>query len=320
MKLKAQAGVQVRPPTGQPLPEERTYHGYTTNGKPIPKRTSLPTQQQRSDVPPTSPHRAGHHPELHDESQPFITTDRPARNAHAYDVDTSIPTRNMYQTLSSDELFKEGDDDEYSTRLPTSSLRYDMPEGRYTQGNTWVHVRYGAPPPRPAPTTQRQGNTGRDERVRESRREQGGVHWLVVFGLSMLVTLVLWVLGSLALSLVHAKWDEMTYGYPRTFQIDAVVGHNNDSPERPSHFIALNLNRRVEIIELPAGDPTRARVYVVLTLLGDGQELTPVTLSFRDVTGDGKPDMLIHIQGQIVVYLNENGQFRPQRPGEQINM
>ena len=314
MKLKEQPGVPLPPAAGH------SYHGYTTKGRPIPKRGSLHIQQ-RPAVPPASDHRTGHHPGLHGESQPYTTAGQPAHNAHAYDVGMNIPTRSRYEALSLEELL-EDDEEEYAARLPTSSIRYDLPPGTYTQGNTQLHVKYGAPPPRErAPTTARQGNTGRDgQRVREGRREKGGLHWLVLFGVGMVVMLVLWVLGSLALAWVQTKWEDLTYGYPRTFQCDAVVGHGGDSPARPSHFIALNLHRQVQVVEEPAGGPAQARVYVVLTLVGDGQELTPVTLSFKDVTGDGKPDMLIHIQGQTLVYVNEHGTFRPQRPGEQASL
>ena len=55
---------------------------------------------------------------------------------------------------------------------------------------------------------------------------------------------------------------------------DAVVGHN-DSPANPSHFIALNLNRHIVIIELPGADPSKAKIYTGPILLGDGQDLTP---------------------------------------------
>jgi hypothetical protein len=57
-------------------------------------------------------------------------------------------------------------------------------------------------------------------------------------------------------------------------------------------------------------------VYAITTLFGDGEDLTPVTLSFRDVTGDGKPDMLIHIQDAVIAMINDNGSFRPAKPGE----
>ncbi len=78
----------------------------------------------------------------------------------------------------------------------------------------------------------------------------------------------------------------------------------------------INLNRHIEIIELPGGDTSKARIYNGPTLLGTGQELEPVTISFQDLTGNGKPDMLIHVSDQIMVMINENGQFRPAKPGE----
>ncbi len=58
------------------------------------------------------------------------------------------------------------------------------------------------------------------------------------------------------------------------------------------------------------------RVYQITTLFGDGQELVPVTLTFGDLTGNGKLDMLIHIDNTVLAYINENGTFRPARPGE----
>ena len=99
--------------------------------------------------------------------------------------------------------------------------------------------------------------------------------------------------------------------------MDAVVGHD-DSPAHPSHFLALNLNRHILVIELPAGDPSKARIYSGPVLLGQGQELTPVTLSFQDVNGDGKPDLLVWVGDTHVVFLNDGGGFRPARPGEAV--
>jgi hypothetical protein len=105
--------------------------------------------------------------------------------------------------------------------------------------------------------------------------------------------------------------NDVTYGRPRTFQINAVVGHN-DSLSNPSHFIFINLNRHVVIIELPGGDTTHARIYNGPTLFGDGQDLTPITAEFKDVNGDGRPDMIVHIQDQRLVFINDGTQFVPQ--------
>jgi len=140
---------------------------------------------------------------------------------------------------------------------------------------------------------------------------------MLIFGIGMLAMLTLWVLGSMLVNWWTVTQDDWHYGRPRTYQIDAVVGHN-DSATNPSHFIALNLNRHVVIIELPGGDASKARIYNGLPLLGNGQELAPVTLSFKDVNGDGLPDMLVHGQDQTFVLINDHGQFRPGRPGEHV--
>jgi len=68
----------------------------------------------------------------------------------------------------------------------------------------------------------------------------------VFLGIGMIAMLALWALLTLAVSWWSVKWDDIQYGRPRTFQVDAVVGHN-DSATNPSHFIAMNLNGRIEM-------------------------------------------------------------------------
>ncbi|GHO43498.1 hypothetical protein [Ktedonospora formicarum] len=146
------------------------------------------------------------------------------------------------------------------------------------------------------------------------------VHILVYVG----VGLVVMVIGWMALTLLSNWWlvaqDDWRYGRPRTYQADEVVGHNNDSETLKSHFIALNMNRHVEIIECPAGDCSKAKIYVGPDLIGPNQDLTPVTLSFQDVNGDKSLDMIVHIQDTRIVFINDNGAFRNQKPNEKVNL
>ncbi len=150
-------------------------------------------------------------------------------------------------------------------------------------------------------------------------RGRGGVrfHWLFFVGLSMIVMLLGWVLLSTLFNWWQVWQDDLHYGRPRTFQIEAVVGHN-DSEANPSHFVAINLHRQVEIIEFPGGDSSKAKIYVGPILIGEGQDLAAVTLSFKDVNGDGKPDMIVNVQNSRFVFINDNGSFRPVRPGENV--
>ncbi len=95
----------------------------------------------------------------------------------------------------------------------------------------------------------------------------------------------------------------------RIYQTDAVVGHN-DSSLHESHFIVLNLNGHIQVIEVPGCDPTHEKVYIGPILFNDDAGIVPVTVSFRDMNGDGKPDMLIHIQDQTIIFLNDGTQFK----------
>ena len=141
----------------------------------------------------------------------------------------------------------------------------------------------------------------------------------------MLAMLAIWITGSWALAWGIQRYNDVLYGIPRTYQTDAVVGHNNDSTQKPSHFIATNYNRQAIIIEFMAGDPARSVSYVApVYIAGNGGDLAPVTLEFRDVNGDGKPDMIIHIhlpnQDQLSVFINDGSKFRPVNGNDKLRI
>jgi hypothetical protein len=154
--------------------------------------------------------------------------------------------------------------------------------------------------------------------ARERGRHQARFHWLFYVGLTMLVMTLIW--GGL--SVLGSWWqnlqDDMHYGRPRTVQVDWVVGHN-DSNTNKSHFIAINLNHHVQVIEFPGGDSSKAKIYMGPVLAAD-QDLAVPKLDFLDVNGDGKPDMVISIQDSRYVFINENGAFRALRSGENIHL
>ncbi len=127
---------------------------------------------------------------------------------------------------------------------------------------------------------------------------------------SVVTILLIMVLGALG-SWWHTYQDDLHYGRPRTLQMDAVVGHG-DSAAHPSHFIFLNLHRHVEIIELSAGDPAHTHIYAGPVLYGDGQDLTPVTGEFKDIHNNGRPEMIVHIGDQQIVYANDGTMFHQQ--------
>jgi hypothetical protein len=154
-------------------------------------------------------------------------------------------------------------------------------------------------------------------RAQSKRSYWHSAHPLLYLGIGMIAMLALWAALTTAVSWWNTTWDDIHYGRPRTFQIDAFVGHN-EIAGTSSHFIAMNLNGRIEIIEFPGGDGSKARIYLGPQLYGAGDNLIPVTLSFADVNSDHQPDMIIHFQSSRIVFINDHGGFRPLQSQERL--
>jgi ethanolamine utilization microcompartment shell protein EutL len=133
---------------------------------------------------------------------------------------------------------------------------------------------------------------------------------------AMIAVLALYVVVSAAVNWTQVKLDDFQYGRPRTTQMEAYVGHS-EAEGSPSHFIAMNLNRRVTILQLPGGDSTKATAIVGPYLFGQGEDLTPVLLNVQDVNVDGKPDLVVSVKSEQLLYLNDGAAFKMATPEEQ---
>jgi len=183
---------------------------------------------------------------------------------HPEDYPYTTANRNRYNaptTATYFEIDEEGE--EVSTRPPTrtSARRYDL-----------------------APYN-------RSERRTEELQRQGK-HPLFYIGIC-LVILVFFLTAYTLIPPALQKWsDDRTYGYPRTFQTDANVGHGGTE-----HFLALNNHGTIEVVEIPSyPSPTnQPRLYIIVRLTNQGADLVPATLSFPDINGDGKPDIQVTV-------------------------
>ena len=201
-------------------------------------------------------------------------------------------SQELAYTTFDDESEYEIEEDEkyYRTRLPTSSRRYQVsPEQIIQRGNQRLHVRYVDVPKRksrqqlPAP---RERYTEEVEVLPQAKRHLHPVAW---FGIFLTLLLLGWIGLNFANSWYQGIQNDWTYGTQRHYEVDAVVGHNNDSAAHPSHFTAENNNGQIIVIELPAGDVSKAKIYQIETVPGNAGN-PPVKLSFQDMNGDGRPD------------------------------
>jgi hypothetical protein len=133
---------------------------------------------------------------------------------------------------------------------------------------------------------------------------------------AVLCSLAVYVAVSTAVQWTQVKLDDFQYGRPRTVQLDSFVGHN-EAEGVPSHFIAMNLNRRVTVLEIPGGDSTKITTIVGPYLFGEGEDLTPVQAGVQDVNVDGKPDLIVSIKNEQLIYLNDGAAFKLITPEQQ---
>ena len=150
-------------------------------------------------------------------------------------------------------------------------------------------------------------------RQRYASRSVGfGVHNKFAYAICIILALFLAnAMFSPIVSWFKVKYDDVKYGRPRTMQTTAFVGHD-EANGLPSHFVAMNMERRIVIVEMPGGDPAKARTIVGPYLFGAGEDLTPVSLRFADVNADQRLDMLVSVKQEEMVYINDAGsnQFR----------
>jgi hypothetical protein len=205
---------------------------------------------------------------------------------HLEDYPYITTTRSRYHAPTTEtyvEIDEEGQ--EVSTRPPnrTSARRYDLAPYRHGRG---------------------------ERRTEELLRP--GRHPMFYIGIC-LVILVAFLTAYTLIPPSYQKWsDDRTYGYPRTSQTDANVGHGGIE-----HFLALNNHGTIEVLEIPS-DPSKTnqpRMYIIVRLTNQGADLVSATLSFPDINGDGKPDMQVTVldgsNPSIWILFNNGTTFVP---------
>src|SRR5260370_23032748 len=131
--------------------------------------------------------------------------------------------------------------------------------------------------------------------------------------LGLLVMIIGWWLLSWVANWWQGVQDNWKYGNPRTFQADQYMGLG-DSPAHPDHFIALNLHGVIEVLQINPVDSKRDAMYVLSKVDNDS---VPATLSFRDVEGNGKTDVIVTIGDTTpfsIVMLNDGKTLQRTQP------
>jgi hypothetical protein len=194
----------------------------------------------------------------------------------------------------------EEDERYYPVRPASSAIRYTTMQGEEViqSGNKRVIIHHEPPPSRQQPQQQ----------VQTAPATKQHKHWLFWLGSIFCIMLIGWTVLSVLSGFLAHKRDDLLFGNPRTYQTDATVGHYG----RVSHFTVINLDGYIEIFETQRGHPEAAKIYTPTALLINPTD--PVILTFQDVNGDDKPDMIITAPSFQEVMFNNGTSFQSQPP------
>ena len=160
--------------------------------------------------------------------------------------------------------------------------------------------------------TQPRGATKRPSQKMSVARptQQRQFHWLVPTGVTLMIAIACYLLLYGAWTGGQGLYNDWAYGATtRTSHLEAVVG-DHDSVTSPTHFVAMNLHGTIDVIEFPGGDVTHAKVFPGPHLLWADADKAVVTLEVKDVNGDHKPDIIVHIQGDTdLLFRQTNANF-----------
>ena len=236
-------------------------------------------------------------------------------NARAIDWDSQEnPQRGRGNWLPLDAL--DGDEEMYRGGPRLQQTAAAPRPGWMRPGAPAPHTSQQAAMPRTAQHPQQRPATRPQAQINLGRAQ---VKTLAVAAGALVFALAAYVAVSSALDWARVKMDDLQYGRPRTMQMDAYVGHN-EAEGMPSHFIAMNLNRRVTILQLQGSDPAKATTIVGPYLFGQGEDLTPVQLDISDANTDGKPDLVVSVKSEQLLYLNDGASFRLATPEERASI
>ncbi len=263
--------------------------------KGVPATFAVPQRRAHADTTGAARHSVGTSSGLHPEDRPSLTDERRPINR---------------QPLYADD---EDDDRLYDVRLPTSTRRYAAPMTSAPRTMVRVTRHQGPPPMQRASRAYCPASEEPEQTPLPQRRRR--FHPTVYIGTVMLIMIGGWMAVSSLLQWWQIQEDTWHYGYPRTFQTDANVGHGGIS-----HFIVVNLHGHIIITELQENALQKTKVYAGPVFSGPGTDLAPATISFQDVNGDGSPDLIIAVRTGRYLFINDHHAFRPATPADKVTI
>ena len=131
------------------------------------------------------------------------------------------------------------------------------------------------------------------------------LNWLRLFGFIALVAFLFFVV----IPFLQVKYDDLRYGRPRVFHLQADLNPNDESTEI-THLYAFNVDGQARVIIFPAKANESLQELRLPYIPGRSRGNVVPRLTMVPVTSDAYPDLIIDLDGELIMYVAENGGFR----------
>ncbi len=236
------------------------------------------------------------------EDAPYTTDEQPTTRRATGTPQQPVTLRaNRKPPLSTADVEQTDDAIYQAPRFPNSTRRYRSTSPTQTPTRAVTPIR------KPMPTTRVQLEPVLS--VKTFQRFLLACLCVIVAAILIAVLAVAYILPA------FQRWQETnTYGYPRITRAEANVGHGTKAHPK-SRFIGINNGGILEVIEMSEDEPTaqNTHIYVVAHLASDGIDPTTMpirSITFPDLNGDGKPDMMVVVNDTTYEFINDGTTFK----------
>lgn len=159
---------------------------------------------------------------------------------------------------------------------------------------------------------------GRWKRAQHLQRTPRAPRMLHMLATALFIV-ALTMLVQRGIELGERRLNDWQYGFPRTASVSSTIG-----PEQarvPSLWVqTINLNGQITMLVIREGNTSQMQVIQGPYLVGSDGIYTVALPRLADVNADSQSDLVVAVRGELFIYINDAGTFRPITAAERATL
>lgn len=150
------------------------------------------------------------------------------------------------------------------------------------------------------------GRWNRAQRLPRAPRAPRMLHMLA----TALFIVALTMLVQRGIEFGERRLNDWQYGFPRAASVSTPT--DPEQARVPSLWVqTINLNGQINVLVVREGNAAAVQVIQGPYLVGSDGIYAVALPALQDVNADSQSDLVVAVRGELFVYINEAGTFRP---------